>query len=501
METAILTLFILLLFIIFLYSLVQLQLLFNYCKHRKSEKTSPNLDFSNPAQIPFVTIQLPVYNEEPVIERLLKNISEMDYPVEKLEIQVLDDSTDDSVQLTSRLITEIKEKGIDIQHLCRSNREGFKAGALKEGLEIAKGEFIAIFDSDFLPQRDWLKKTVPWFQNKRIGVVQTRWGHLNRDYSLLTKLQAFLLDFHFTLEQTGRNSGNHFINFNGTAGIWRKKCILEAGNWSGDTLTEDLDLSYRAQLKGWKFKYLEEVETPAELPVTISAVRSQQFRWNKGAAENFQKNYHKLFLSSSTSVGTKFHSFFHLLNSSLFLLVLLLAVLSVPVLHITTGPENDFFIAIMMFFSLSTFIFFICYWVTFSQNYGTDLQSFLKFSFLFFTFFSIAMGLLIHNSWAVLEGHLGKRSEFVRTPKFNISGNGKKLKREPAKVTFEMLLEISLMLLFGFAIYSAFHLENYRLLIFHLMLFFGLSYVVFASLNISFWRPSRFSKLVRFGGK
>ena len=500
METTVLILFSFLLFIIFLYSLTQLNLLLNYLKVQKKRDSSQKFDLSMTTEFPFVTIQLPLYNDKPVVERLLRNIAKIEYPREKLEIQVLDDSTDDSIALTARIIEELKISGLQISHLRRAHRKGFKAGALREGLESAKGEFIAIFDSDFLPGKDWLQKTIPWFRDPGLGVVQTRWGHLNRNYSLLTKLQAFLLDFHFILEQTGRNSGNHFINFNGTAGIWRKECILDAGNWEGDTLTEDLDLSYRAQLKGWKFKYLEEVETPAELPITISAARSQQFRWNKGAAENFQKNYRKL-LNPGVSSGTKIHSFFHLLNSSLFLLVLLLAILSVPVLFITNGPGNGLFIGIMLFFSISTLIFFCSYWVTFAKLKGRNLRSFLEFSLLFFTFFSIAMGFSVHNARAVLEGHFGKRSEFIRTPKFNVRGQQKVLKQEPSKISFELILETLLLLMFGFAIYSAFRIENYSLLLFHLMLFFGFSYVVFTSLNIEFWRPDRFSKPVRSGGK
>ena len=223
------------------------------------------------------------------MERLLHCINKIDYPRNRLEIQVLDDSTDESVELTKSLVDELQKKGLDIVQIRRKNRVGFKAGALKEGLKTAKGEFIAIFDADFLPRADWLRKTVPQFDCPEIGVVQTRWEHLNHDYSILTKVQAFALDAHFTLEQVGRNTEGHFINFNGTAGIWRKETIIDAGNWEGDTLTEDLDLSYRAQLKNWKFKYLEDVQTPSELPVVMSAIRSQQFRWNKGGAENYQK--------------------------------------------------------------------------------------------------------------------------------------------------------------------------------------------------------------------
>ncbi|MGB5204569.1 MAG: cellulose synthase family protein, partial [Eudoraea sp.] len=271
------------LLLIFFYSLAQLNLLVNYLGNKKINEVAPKYNLLDAKEIPFVTIQLPIYNEEYVVERLLENISKMEYPKSKLEIQVLDDSTDKlTVEETAGRIKALQETGLDIQHIRRENRTGYKAGALKEGLKIAKGDFIAIFDADFLPEYDWLKKTVIYFKDEEIGVVQTRWGHINRDYSTLTKIQAFALDAHFTLEQVGRNAKGHFINFNGTAGIWRKECILDAGNWEGDTLTEDLDLSYRAQLKNWKFKYLEDVETPAELPVVISAARSQQFRWNKG---------------------------------------------------------------------------------------------------------------------------------------------------------------------------------------------------------------------------
>ena len=282
--------------LIFFYGLAQLNLLFNYLKSKKTKKNHEKLDFSNPQEIPFVTIQLPIYNEKYVVKRLLNQIAILDYPIDKFEIQVLDDSTDDSISETNNIVLTIAATGINIQHITRTNRIGFKAGALKAGLVTAKGEFIAIFDADFLPEQNWLLKTVPYFKNEKVGVVQTRWGHINRNYSILTKIQAFALDAHFTLEQVGRNSKLHFINFNGTAGLWRKKCIIDAGNWESDTLTEDLDLSYRAQLKKWEFVYLEDVVTPAELPAILSAARSQQFRWNKGGAENFAKMKNKVLL-------------------------------------------------------------------------------------------------------------------------------------------------------------------------------------------------------------
>ena len=486
MQTAIVIIYTLALTVIFLYSLAQLNLLLNYLKAKKKNDDAPVFDFSKAEEIPFVTVQLPLYNELYVVERLLENISKLDYPKNKLEIQVLDDSTDESLQTTRNTIEALKAEGVPIQHITRTNRKGFKAGALKEGLSIAKGEFIAIFDSDFVPNSDWLQKTVPYFKDEKIGVVQTRWAHLNRDYSLLTKIQAFALDFHFVLEQVGRNFGHHFINFNGTAGIWRKTCILDAGNWQGDTLTEDLDLSYRAQLKKWDFKYLEDVETPAELPVAISAARSQQFRWNKGAAENFQKLYGKLLKVPTVSFKTKFHSFFHLLNSSMFLLVLLVAILSVPILYIkNNNPAYSWYFNVIAGFAVSTVIFFGCYWVTYKRIHGGGIKNFFKYIGMFFTFFSVAMGFSVHNSLAVLEGHFGKKSEFIRTPKFNISSLSNQWKSNiylKKRLSKNMILESLLFLYFGFAIYSAFLVNDFGLILFHLMLFAGFGFVAFKSI-------------------
>lgn len=485
MITIILTLYTLALLIVFFYSLAQLQLVFNYFKAQKVKDTSEKFNFQNEGEIPLVTIQLPLYNEKYVVERLLKNIVQLDYPREKLEIQVLDDSTDDSVLQTHQLVEQFKTEGIDIQHIIRSHRKGFKAGALKEGLKIAKGEFIAIFDADFMPKKDWLQQTIPYFKDEKIGVVQTRWGHLNRDYSLITKVQAFALDFHFILEQVGRSFGKHFINFNGTAGVWRKSCILDAGNWQSDTLTEDLDLSYRAQLKGWQFKYLQHVETPAELPMVMSAARSQQFRWNKGAAENFQKNYSSLFKSEKLSWNTKFHGFFHLLNSSMFLLVLIIAVLSVPVLYIKNQyPEYNFYFYVMAFFGISTLIFFFAYFITYTKTHGRGKGSLLKFIGMFFAFFSVAMALSVHNTWAILEGHLGKKSPFIRTPKFNITNLNDSWKENQylkKSFNFTQLIEVALFFYFAFAIYSAFRVNDFGLLVFHVMLFFGFGFVVWKS--------------------
>tara|TARA_R110002167_G_scaffold66676_3_gene188726 strand:+ start:35 stop:1321 length:1287 start_codon:yes stop_codon:yes gene_type:complete len=423
------------------------------------------------------------------MKRLLKNIGKIEYPKDKLEIQVLDDSTDESVEETAKYVEKVRELGIDIQHIRRTNRQGFKAGALKEGLKTSKGEFVAIFDADFLPEPNWLYETVPYFKDPEIGVVQTKWSHINKDYSTLTKIQAFMLDAHFTLEQVGRNSKGHFINFNGTAGIWRKECIYDAGNWEGDTLTEDIDLSYRAQLKNWKFKYLENIETPAELPVVISAARTQQFRWNKGGAENFQKSAKKIITSKNISVKTKIHGLLHLLNSSMFICIFLVAVLSIPMLYI----KNEYahlrsYFYVMSFFVVSSIIFFVCYWHMYKNIHGKGFINFIKYIGAFFTFFTVAMGFSLHNTIAVLEGHFGKKSEFVRTPKFNIKNlkdgwkNNKYIRKRPS---FYVILEGLLAIYFAFGMYSAFIVGDqggdFGLFPFHLMLFIGYAYVFFKS--------------------
>ncbi|MDC7994225.1 cellulose synthase family protein [Altibacter sp. HG106] len=491
-ETLIIAIYSIALLLIFFYALAQLNLLFNYLRARKnSRSTEPQFDLKNPEETPFVTVQLPVYNELYVMERLLNNIAQLEYPSNKLEIQVLDDSTDESLQQTAAHIERLQAKGVNIKHITRTDRTGFKAGALKEGLKTAQGEYIAIFDADFLPKKNWLLRTIPYFKNEKIGVVQTRWGHLNKNYSLLTRVQAFALDAHFTLEQVGRNSRGHFINFNGTAGIWRKTCIEDAGNWEGDTLTEDLDLSYRAQLKQWQFKYLEEVETPAELPVVISAARSQQFRWNKGGAENFQKMAKKVLSNQHIPFKTKLHSIIHLLNSTMFLNILVVAILSIPMLYIKNEYEHlKMYFFVMSFFVISTVIFFICYWFSFKSIYGGGMRNFLRYTGMFFTFFSIAMGFSLHNSIAVIEGHLGKKSEFIRTPKFNInsirdSWKGNKYLKE--KISPRVFVEGLLMVYFAFGMYSAFIVGDqggdFGLFPFHFMLFVGFGFVFFKSLT------------------
>jgi cellulose synthase/poly-beta-1,6-N-acetylglucosamine synthase-like glycosyltransferase/SAM-dependent methyltransferase len=474
------------LLLIFLYAISQLNMLINYFSKKNKNESKEQFDFSNPEEIPKVTIQLPLYNEMYVVERLLDGIAKIRYPKDKLEIQVLDDSTDESVEITAKKIQELQERGLDIQHIRRVDRVGFKAGALKEGLKTAKGEFVAIFDADFLPKADFLEKTIPPFKEEKVGVVQTRWGHINRDYSILTKIQAFALDIHFTLEQVGRNKKGHIINFNGTAGVWRKSCIMDAGNWQGDTLTEDLDLSYRAQLKGWKFVYLESVISPAELPVTVSAAKSQQFRWNKGGAENFQKMKWNIFKAKGISFKTKIHSLLHLMNSTLFLNIFMVALLSVPLNYIrVNNPELGVYFEVLGIFAISTILFLTCYWFMYQKIHREKKFKIWHYGVEFLSFFTIALGFTLHNALAVIEGHIGKKSAFIRTPKFNINTQNQDWQgNKYLKNSFSVsnVIELFLIFYFAFGIYLGINLESYGLLFFHLMLVIGYSYVLIRSI-------------------
>ena len=365
---------------------------------------------------PIVTIQLPLYNEKYVICRLIDAALRIEWPKDKVEFQILDDSTDDTVQIIKNHIQQYIEKGYDIKHIHRKNRAGYKAGALKEGLKTAKGEFVAIFDADFIPRKKFLYRTIPYFyKDKKIGLVQTRWEHLNRDYSVLTKTQAIALDGHFVVEQAVRNRAGFYINFNGTGGVWRKESIEDAGNWEADTLTEDLDLSYRAQMKGWKLKYLVNFTSPAELPSEINSLRSQQFRWTKGAIETAKKIYPRV-LKSDLPLKLKFQSFIHLCSNIAYPFILLAAILNLPITLIKETGEFDTiykFMSLFIFAFISSFLFYL-----YSQK---DVYPDWQKRILYFpVFMSGSMGLSVNNTKAVMEGIINKKTEFVRTPKFKI---------------------------------------------------------------------------------
>lgn len=479
MAVIITTVYIMALLYIFLFSLGQLHLAYVYVRSKKNHKNLQPLK-----EFPFVTVQLPIYNEKYVVTRLLDAVSHLDYPIEKLEIQILDDSTDETTEIILKKIEALRSKKLDIQLIHRENRNGFKAGALAAGCQIAKGEFIAIFDSDFIPASDFLLKTIPLFGDQKIGVVQTRWAHVNEDYSLLTRLQAFGLNAHFSVEQSARSASGSFINFNGTCGVWRKATIIDAGGWSADTLTEDLDLSYRAQLKGWLFTYLEDVSTPGELPIIMSAIKSQQYRWNKGAAETARKNFGKV-LHSSLSSKNKIHAFFHLFNSSVFVCLLLASLLSIPMLYIKQGSpslELIFNWGIIFFFGFLSITFF--YWIATKRFQST--KTLTHFLSLYPRFLIVSMGLSLHNGLAVLEGLIGRKTPFVRTPKFNLQKKGESWSANAYVQTSlkgTTVLEGLLCLYFILGLVAGWKLGDQGLMIFHLMLALGFGSVFLYSVK------------------
>lgn len=441
--------------------------------------------------VPYVTIQLPVYNEMYVVERVIDSICKLNYPKDRFEIQVLDDSSDETVGLVKERVRYWKGKGIQIEQLIRPNRIGYKAGALAFGLETANGEFIAIFDADFDPEVEFLNRTLRYFQNEKIGVVQTRWKHMNKNFSLLTKLQAFALDAHFTVEQTGRNKGGHFINFNGTAGVWRRSCIDDAGGWEADTLTEDLDLSYRAQMKGWKFKYLEDVESPAELPVTMSALKNQQFRWAKGAAECAKKNLGKVLLKRGLGFTTKLMAIFHLLNSFLYICIIMLAFMSVPLMYIVREyPQYVNVYDSLQVFFVSTIILGLVYYIGSTVKTENRLKDTSKFLLYFFIFLSVSMSLSLYNTIGVIEGYLGKKSPFIRTPKFNINHfdgddmwKQNKYLSSIKRLSLVSWLEALAIVYFSFGFVTAIQLGPISFVPFYSMLIFGFSYSLFLTIR------------------
>ena len=461
---------------------MQFHLLFKYYKHRKQVSETE----IQPDEYPFVTVQLPIFNEMYVVERLIDNITQFDYPKDRFEIRVLDDSIDETVEITAKKVAEYKAKGFDIVQVTREDRKGYKAGALKEDMKHAKGEFFAIFDADFLPNKDFLKRTIPHFQNPEIGVVQTRWGHINEDYSIITRLQAFQLNVHFTVEQVGRENGNYFLQFNGTGGVWRRKTIEDAGGWEADTLTEDLDLSVRAQLKGYKIYYLEDTVSPAELPAEMNGLKSQQHRWMKGGAETAKKLLPTVW-KADLSLSKKFHATLHLLSSSIFLCVFIVGVFSVPVLF--WMDTLNFPIRYLAIFLTSMLSIMAVYYVGnvrgawADEGFGKNL---LKFMLLFPVFLALSMGLSLHNSIAVMQGYRGKKSAFIRTPKFNLKTISDKMNKKnylAKKVPFTTILEGLLSMYFLGAMVYGYMSGNISFLFFHMMLAIGFGSICFFSIK------------------
>jgi len=460
------------------YGMHRYRLVYLYYKHRKNRTVESAAYF---AELPRVTVQLPIYNEQYVVERLIEAVCKLNYPREKLDIQLLDDSTDETVDVARALVERYAALGNPITYHHRTNRQGFKAGALAEGLLSSKGEFVAIFDADFIPPEDFLLKTIHHFSDPKIGMVQTRWTHINRHYSFLTEVEAILLDGHFVLEHSGRARTGLFFNFNGTAGMWRRAAIDEAGGWQHDTLTEDTDLSYRAQLKGWKFIYLQDVECPAELPVEMTAFKTQQARWAKGLIQTGKKILPRV-LKSDVPLHTKIEAWYHLTANLSYPLMIMLSVLLLPamIIRFYQGWFQMLYIDLPLFmastFSISSF-----YLVSQRELFPrTWYRSLLYIPFLM----ALGIGLTITNTKAVLEALVGKESAFARTPKYSVVNKQDKIgaTKYRKRLGWVPWLELAIGAYFAWTVRYAVVNENYITVPFLLLFVLGYWYTGLMSL-------------------
>lgn len=456
-------------------------LVYTYYKHRKNKRTEPARCFPED-QLPTVTIQLPIFNEQFVIDRLVDAVCKLDYPMDRLEIQVLDDSTDETVAVASAVVERYAALGYPVSYHHRTNRHGFKAGALQAGMAHSSGELIAIFDADFVPPSDWLRKVVHHFTDPAIGMVQTRWTHINRNYSFLSEVEAILLDGHFVLEHGARSRAGLFFNFNGTAGMWRRRAIEEAGGWEHDTLTEDTDLSYRAQMKGWKFAYLEDVECPAELPVEMTAFKTQQARWAKGLIQVGIKILPKVMKNPEVSRHRKFEAWYHLTANISYPLMIVLSVLLMPAMIIRSyqGWFQMLFIDFPLFmastFSISSF-----YLV--SQKALFPKKWYRTFAYLPFLM-ALGIGLTITNTKAVLEALVGKQTAFARTPKYRVVAKTDKPIASKYRKRLGIIPWIELLIgcYFAWTVYYAFSTENFFTVPFLILFVIGYWYTGMLSL-------------------
>jgi cellulose synthase/poly-beta-1,6-N-acetylglucosamine synthase-like glycosyltransferase len=419
-DAALLFPYFLVMIVLAVYGIHRYTMCWYYFKYRKRHDPDPARHFD---ELPNVTVQLPIFNEQFVIDRLIEAVCAMEYPREKLEIQVLDDSTDETREVASSIVERYASLGHPIVYIHRTNRHGFKAGALDAGLKVARGEFIAIFDADFVPPPDWLMNVIHHFAEPGIGMVQTRWTHLNRDYSLLTQIEAILLDGHFVLEHGARSRAQQFFNFNGTAGMWRRQAITDAGGWQHDTLTEDTDLSYRSQMAGWKFKYLPEIECPAELPIEMTAFKTQQARWAKGLIQTSKKVLPMMF-RSDVPRRIKIEAVYHLTANISYPLMIVMTALLIPcmIVRFYQGWFQMLLIDVPLFTasSLSIAVFYLM-----SQRVlfpKTWMKTFLYLPFLM----ALGIGLTVTNSKAVMEALFGIKSAFARTPKYRVAKKGEK---------------------------------------------------------------------------
>jgi cellulose synthase/poly-beta-1,6-N-acetylglucosamine synthase-like glycosyltransferase len=465
-ETFILAAYFFILCILALYGWHRYYLVYLYMRYKDNvPKARPALD-----PLPVVTVQLPIFNEMYVVDRLVASVCAMDYPRDRLEIQVLDDSVDETREIAELAVRRHAAQGFDIKYMHRADRTGFKAGALDAGLQVARGDFVAIFDADFVVPREFLRETLPQFSDPAVGMVQARWGHVNRDYSLLTRIQSILLDGHFVLEHGSRNRAGCFFNFNGTAGVWRRAAIDDAGGWQHDTLTEDLDLSYRAQLAGWRFIFLQDLVSPAEVPVEMNGFKSQQHRWAKGSVQTCRKLLPRI-LQSDQPFKVKAEAFFHLTANFNYLLMVVLSVLMFPAMYVrySMGWTEMLLIDVPLFLAATMSVanfYMVCQRELFRESWTRRLK-YLPF------LMSIGIGLCINNARAVLEALLQKDSgEFTRTPKYGIEGQTDDWhsKKYHQNMLAQPLIEFGLGLYFTVTVFYALSNQIYGTLPF-LMLF------------------------------
>ena len=473
LEIAVITLYLIVLSILGIYGFHRGMLLWLYWRHRQ-QQPKPKAQFTE-KEMPMVTIQLPMFNELYVAERLIDSVARIDYPKQRLEIQVLDDSTDETQQIARAKVEELQAQGYQATYIHRTNRVGYKAGALEEGTKSAKGDFLMVFDADFVPTPEILKNLVHYFTDDNIGMVQARWGHINRNYSMLTRCQSMMLDGHFVIEHIARNRSGRFFNFNGTAGMWRKQAIVDAGGWEHDTVTEDMDLSFRAQLKGWQFVYVHEAIAPAEVPCEMNSFKTQQFRWAKGSAQTTKKLLPTV-LKAKIPLFIKIECIFHLTNNFAYLFLVILAMLQLPNMILRGQMDRPELLLLDVPLFAATCVSICIFYIATHQALYKNLWEAIKRLPMMM---ALGIGLSINNSRAVIEGVFGNDIEFVRTPKHGITKNGHTWKKKKYKTKWPIhsLIEIAFGLYFVATITLAIYTGNWINIPFLVLFMVGFLYV------------------------
>lgn len=470
--------------LITLYTLGQFNLLYYFKTSGAKGRFHPQLPEMKEEDLPRVTVQLPMYNERYVAKAVIDSCAQLDYPKDRLEIQVVDDSTDETVEIVKECVDYWVKQGVDMKMVHRKNRQGFKAGALKDATPLATGEFIAIFDADFRPNTDFLLKTIPYFKNKKVGIVQGRWGHLNRDYSMLTKSQSLFLDMFFVVEQQARSLAGFFLRFNGSGGVWRKSTIEDAGGWSADTLSEDLDLAFRAQIKDWEVIYDTTVEAPAEIPVTMLDFKAQQYRWTKGKAQVIRKLW-KDIRAKKLPFWHKVHVYFDLFNVLTIPSIMVLALFSIPLTFVLLSTkEYNTFLSIFSLALINILLAPWFAWIVMKFRTETKMEAAKEMATSFFPFTFVLLGMSVFQLVSMVEGFISDKAYFHRTSKYNITNKGDSWKDKvykPNEVPLITYIEGILCLYFIWGIYIDFKYMTFGFLPFHLVLVAGFSYVFYLS--------------------